>query len=233
MIHDLNETLKNLIYGRGKIAREAMDITFEQPTRDWSATLNRPTLNCWLFDLRENTRLRSMEVRYERNDAVRTANRQVAALRFGLTYLVSAWANRIEDEHLLLWRALAVLSHIPLLRVSPAPEPELKGDIARQPYDIPMQVGQTDELGINMTDLWSVVGNDMHAGFFVTATLALERQYLEEMPQVRERTIAIGQRGDGRFAVYTDGGGTPGQQVSPHPLIALVEDLEDEMGQGS
>jgi hypothetical protein len=60
MLHDFDKTLEKLLLQQGNLSD--IEISFEQPTREWSGRLNRPTLNCFCFDLRENLKLRNMEM---------------------------------------------------------------------------------------------------------------------------------------------------------------------------
>jgi hypothetical protein len=53
MLHDLDKTLERIIIADGNLRPNEVDIAFEQPSRDWSSRLSRPTVNCWCFDLRE------------------------------------------------------------------------------------------------------------------------------------------------------------------------------------
>ena len=61
MIDELDEYLKKFLtrelatlgYDPGKV-----DIVFDQPKREWSARVSRPTLNLFLYDIRENQKLR-------------------------------------------------------------------------------------------------------------------------------------------------------------------------------
>ena len=38
-----------------------VDVKFDQPKREWSSRISKPTLNLFLFDMRENLRLRGAE----------------------------------------------------------------------------------------------------------------------------------------------------------------------------
>ncbi len=191
MIYDFDQTLEKLIYRLGKLNKSDIDIAFEQPTSEWAATLSRPTINCWLFDLRENTKLRSMEMVIEREEMPGgRGRRRLVPKRFDLSYLVTVWTRRIEDEHQLLWRVLAGLCAQTSL------DPDMcEGAVQRQPFQIPLEVAQNGELAPSMTDLWSVLANELRPGFTVTATLALDPEIYEpeDYPFVMEGRVEIGQ----------------------------------------
>jgi hypothetical protein len=186
MIQDLDKTLENLIYERGKLNRNEIDISFEQPTGEWSARLNRPTLSCWCYDLRENIKLRSMDMTVaHRENSARIALRP---LRFDLMYLVTAWARRIEDEHQLIWRALGALVQVPKLDPD-----ECEGTLRDQMFDIPLVVANVTDRMPSMTDLWSVLDNQMRLGFSLVATVALDSGRGFDAPLVLEPRISVGQ----------------------------------------
>ena len=62
MLADLDETLRDLL--RGELERhgfEGVDIAFDAPAREWSGQLSKPTVNIFLYDLREAEALRTSE----------------------------------------------------------------------------------------------------------------------------------------------------------------------------
>lgn len=186
MLHDLDKTLENLIIKEGKLPKNEIDISFEQPTGEWSSRLSRPTLNCWCYDLRENFKLRTMNRQVDRHD--RLARTSFPPRRIDLAYLVTAWARKVEDEHQLLWRALGALKRYSELK----PE-SCEGGLRYQTRSIPLTVATVVEALPNMVDLWSVLDNQMHLGFVVTATIELDTEIGFEGPLVLESTIRVGQ----------------------------------------
>lgn len=211
MLHDLDKTLENILVEQGRLNRSEIDISFEQPNSEWSSQLNQPTINCWCFDMRENVKLRHKDVRYQlensnarksrlnvNGNAGRSATLSLPPMRLDLTYLVTAWARKIEDEHRLLWRALAVFARSALL--DPA---DGVGSIKDQPYDIPLQVALKSENMGNFSDLWSVLDNQMRLGFTLQLTIALDLQRSLEVPFAFESIIAVGQRSDPNTQVMT------------------------------
>lgn len=186
MLQDFDKTLENLLIREGKINKNEIDINFDTPNGEWSASLNRPTLNLWAFDMRENVKLRTMQ------SATRTANgrgiREFPERRINITYLVTAWARKIEDEHQLIWRALAVMKRFAKLNPSIT-----EGLVRYQTREIPLTVADMSEAEVNITDLWSVLDNQMKLGFLVTATLELDLSLSLEAPLVLEGRFTVGQ----------------------------------------
>ena len=105
MFHDLDEALRQLLVREMPIRNGEVDIRFDQPTREWSARLSRPTLNLFLYDLRENLKLRaSQQWTITRNKDGSATQRRTPA-RMDLHYMLTAWAREADDEHNLLARA--------------------------------------------------------------------------------------------------------------------------------
>ena len=191
MIHELDQSLENLIYEQGKINRSEIDISFEIPNGDWSARLSRPTIDLWCFDIRENLRLRNADLSSALARRERTARISAPPRRFDLCYLVTAWVRKVEDEHQLLWRVLTALMQVPLLT------PEMGvGAVRDQEFDIPLVVANMPEFQVSITDLWSVVNNQMRLGFILTATVALDTGRGIEVPLVFEKSLEFGQTPD-------------------------------------
>ncbi len=111
-----------------------------------------------------------------------------APRRIDLTYLVTAWAREPEDEHQLLWRALAALKGVPVLKPD-----DCEGALRYQQHDIPLQVADMADVHVNLVDLWSVLENQMRLGFTVIATVELDTEIAIEGPLVLIGTFRVGQ----------------------------------------
>jgi len=96
-----------------------------------------------------------------------------------VTYLITAWARKMEDEHRLLWRALAALKRSPVLKPR-----DCEGELRYQQHDVLVLTATPSDHPTNMVDLWGVVDNVMHMGFTVCVTLELERDYAFNAPAV-------------------------------------------------
>ncbi|MBZ0288254.1 MAG: DUF4255 domain-containing protein [Anaerolineae bacterium] len=187
MLQDLDKTFEKLLIQEGKLSSGDIEVSFEQPTREWSGRLNRPTLNCFCFDVRENLKLRNMEMSTTPVNGNR-GRTSFPARRMDLAYLVTAWARKIEDEHQLLWRALSVMKRFPNLQPD-----DCEGALRYQNLPIPLLVADPSGMGINLVDLWSVMDNQMRLGFTVIATVELDVQMGFEGPLVLEAFIRVGE----------------------------------------
>jgi hypothetical protein len=116
MLNDLDETIKQILVkaGQGHFDPPGVDISFDLPNRDWSAGIQRPTINCYLFDIHERRSLREEGWRVE-GRGKDEARRRKPLLFYDISYLITAWTKDIGDEHYLLWRVLEILSRFPIL----------------------------------------------------------------------------------------------------------------------
>ncbi len=98
MINDLDETLRKLLIREIPIKNGEVEISFDQPKREWSARLNRPTLNLYLYDIRENNKLRQTQPMWEvERQANGTVTQRRKPFRVDLHYMITAWAAEPED----------------------------------------------------------------------------------------------------------------------------------------
>jgi hypothetical protein len=189
MIDMLDETLRELIIQKGLFDRDSIEVSFEQPTGDWAAGLTRPTINCYLYDIRENSELRSAEWIVGQNEKGQ-ATKRLAPRRFDLSYLVTVWTqNQVEDEHAILWRVLGVLANHHIL-----PLELCQGALKSQPYPIKAETAQPSVTIDNLPDLWSVMDNPLRPSINYVATLAMEREVAFTSPLVLTKRVVVGQR---------------------------------------
>jgi hypothetical protein len=183
MIDELDEVLRQLLKRELPIKNGQVDIAFNQPRREWSAKLSRPTLNLFLYDIRENVKLRQAQPQWsiERNDMVATERRR--PMRVELKYVITAWATEPEDEHRLLARTLMALFRFPHL-----PEELIPDSLRPQPAPISMEVAQPDGLP-NPSDFWSAMDNEIRPALLCTISMALDPYQPATAPLVREREL--------------------------------------------
>ena len=188
MIDDLDEVLKQLLIREIPIKNGEVEIQFDQPRREWSARVSRPTLNIFLYDIRENQKLRQTQPMWEtERDANGTATQRRKPVRIDLHYMLTAWGTEPEDEHRLLSRALMAL-----FRYANLPEEMLGASLKVQGKQIPVMVAQYSELN-NSTDIWNVLDNEMRPAISLIITLSIDPYTPLTVPLVRQREIRIGQ----------------------------------------
>ena len=59
MIQDVDETLRTLVR-REALNGSEVEIAFDAPNRDWAARRNAPTLDLYLYDIREDVQRREV-----------------------------------------------------------------------------------------------------------------------------------------------------------------------------
>ncbi len=229
MIDDLDEALRQLLIRELPIKNQEIDVSFDQPKREWSAKLSRPTLNLFLYDLRENTRLRQTTQEWEvRRLANGTTEKRRRITRIDLHYIITAWATEPEDEHRLLGRTTMALLRTPQL-----PDDLLPNSLKDQPAPISLHVAQSDGLD-KPTDLWNVLDNQMRPAITCIVTVSMDPYTPLIGGIVRTREIRFGQlaepaaeqktREQGESLTYwTIGGHVRSKKALNHLRITVVE----------
>ncbi len=187
MISDLDETIKRLLREQIPLDPSEVDVSFEVPDREWSARISKPTLNCYLYDVRENRTLRDADWTVERGQ--KTVTRQRPPIRVDLSYLVTAWTQAPEDEHTLLWHTMATLLRFPTL-----PESVLHGALREHKQPILTQAIQPDGVLRSPGEFWSALENQLKPSLSYVVTMALEREKLVAGPPVFTWTTRVGKR---------------------------------------
>jgi hypothetical protein len=221
MLADLDETLRRML--RRELERhgfDGVDIAFEAPGKEWSAQLAAPTVNLFLYDLRESQDHHAVDWEPRRHNG-----RPVDArppLRLETTYAVTAWTREVEDEHRLLSQVLAVLYAFPDL-----PDDVLAGTLAEQPkqrYPLHTRVAQPRSQG--GPEFWSAVGGAYKASLDYSVTLSCEPgTIVERGPEVRVQTVRV-RAADGSRGTMEEthrlGGAVRGEDGEPVPDAWVV-----------
>src|SRR5215208_1586206 len=182
-IADLDEALRSLL--RRELKRhgfEGVDVAFDAPSKEWSGKLTSPTVDLFLYDLREaieRAQITPSETRQNGN-----ATMTPPALELELTYAVTAWTKAVEDEHRLLSQVLAILFSY---RRLPAEllEGALDGGAVLAQADT--SVGRPRE---EKSDFWTSVGGQYKASidFVVHIRIASGASFVRG-PEVRTQTV--------------------------------------------
>jgi hypothetical protein len=189
MIADLDETLRELLKAELPVKNNEVEISFDQPRREWSARLSRPTINLFLYDVRENPMLRQhqWETVPSASNGVNLAHMKRTPFRVDCTYVLTTWASEPDDEHRLLARAMLALFRYPIL-----PEKYLQGNMKHQPFDLQTFLAQRDRL-TDPAELWSSLDNEIRPSVSYVVTLALDPWTEITAPLVRTFTMRSGQ----------------------------------------
>jgi hypothetical protein len=208
MLADLDESLRMLLQRElGRHGFDNVEIAFEAPASEWSSQLAAPTVNVFLYDLRESTehRHRMIEEQRKNNGAFETR----PPLMLECSYAMTAWTQAVEDEHRLLSQLVTILHSYPRL-----PADALSGRLSNgaQRYPIFGKVGQAKAEG--KADFWNAVGGQYKASLDYVVTLSCEAGAAQKRgPEVRGLTVQV-----------ADSAGPPGKVTELHRVGGRVTD---------
>lgn len=187
MIDEIDEALRDFLIRELPVRNSEIEIAFEQPKREWSARLSKPTINIFLRDMRENTKLRSPQPTMQTVVNGSNANLTRPAVRVDLHYLITAWARDPMDEHRILARLLAVL-----FRFRSIPSDILSNHAPYQESGVSLKLAQYEnQQGVD--DLWSVLDNELRPAIDMVATISIDPQVEQDVPLVREVDVVVQQ----------------------------------------
>jgi hypothetical protein len=183
MLAKIHHAVESLLHEQGRIDNE-VDVRFDAPTADWIASLTRPTVNLFLFDVQENTEKRETNVQTVYNNG--KAERRLPPRRFDLRYMVSALCTEIEDEHELLWRMLSTL-----MKYQQLPQEVLPESLRSLEPPLTTRIANKEE-GSNFLDIWSALGTPPHPALGYIVTVPLDLDIAIQAPIVLTRTTHYG-----------------------------------------
>ncbi|MDB5059166.1 MAG: hypothetical protein JWO59_2638 [Chloroflexi bacterium] len=201
MITSLNGTLKELLLKRIPLDTDEVDISFDCPTRDWSGKVIKPTVDLYLYDLRENLDLRRTAWKTERGENGHTGQRR-PLVYIDLAYFITAWAREVADEHLLLWRVMVALMREPVIGSD-----VLQGQLRDVEGPVRTSTAQSDGVLRNPGEFWTALNNDLKPAVIYSATVEVDLDVWREAPLVLTSIANLGGRDDRRQRQYIAIGG--------------------------
>lgn len=168
MLADVDRALAAMLESE-RLAGQAPKVSFDAPRKDWAAARTSPTLNLFLADIREDLDRRSTTMIEETDATGMVISRQQPFRHFNLTYTLTAWANRAEDDHELLGFALSLLC-----RYDYVPPEFTSGALAvllEEGHALHLRVGGKIFSDRFATELWSAMGTDYHPFLSVVVSL--------------------------------------------------------------
>jgi hypothetical protein len=168
MIHEVDQALRQLVEGEA-LAGAEVDVVFDAPTKDWAARRNAPTVNLYLYDIREDLRRRERGLinSYD-EDGVVTA-RHMPPRHIKLSYLLTAWTQRPEDEHRLLSSLLTCL-----LSYEAIPAELLDGSLGELGLPVPMSVALPPPEDRAFADVWTALGGELKPSLDVVVSAPVD-----------------------------------------------------------
>lgn len=154
MIPSIDESLKHLLH---QAIAPGFDvaISFDLPDPAWSAFLTQPTVNLFLFEVKE---INNHLINQLPPSMQETGYRRVARefVRIDLYYLVSCWAITTYQQHVLLSHLVNTFQQTPVLPAEFMP-PQLPSSSSR----VQLRIAQ-EEHPPSIIDLWSAIGSTLH-----------------------------------------------------------------------
>ncbi|WP_018552054.1 MULTISPECIES: DUF4255 domain-containing protein [unclassified Streptomyces] len=155
MIHEVDDVLRSLIRAE-VLGGSQFTVVFDAPTREWAAKVNAPMVNLYLYDIREDMRRRERGLHNEYDGRGAVVARRRPPRYFKLSYLITAWTKRPEDEHRLLSSLLGCL-----LAYEALPPERLAGSLAEIGAAVPMSIALPPPEDRSFADVWSALGGEL------------------------------------------------------------------------
>jgi hypothetical protein len=204
MIDDLDESLRAIVV-RDAFNGASVDVAFDAPTKDWASRRNAPTVDLYLYDIREKTDRRDVAYLRVRDDNGRVTGRQPPPRRFALSYLITAWTKRAEDEHRLLSAMLSCF-----LRFEALPKDQLQGALAEQDHPILVTIALPPPEDRSISELWTALGGELKPSLDLVVTVPFDTsRTISAGPPVLEERLLIGPRTGGKRGRPRESPGKP------------------------
>jgi hypothetical protein len=201
VIHEVDQALRRLVRDEALQGTD-LEVAFDAPTKDWAVRRNAPTVNVYLYDVREDLRRRQRGLLNEYQNGVVRA-RHLPPRHYKLSYLVTAWTQRPEDEHRLLSALL-----LGFLRYDAMPPDLLTGSLAELGLPVSMTIAHPPPEDRAFADVWTALGGELKPSLdlVVSAPVETGRSY-RAGPPVEEGIRLDVEGGDSvRHRVTTDDG---------------------------
>jgi hypothetical protein len=187
VIHEVDVALRSLIEREATDGTE-VEVVFDAPTKDWAGRRNVPTIDVYLYDIREDLRRRERGLINEYDDRARISGRRLPPRHFKLSYLVTAWTQRPEDEHRLLSSLLAAF-----LKYETVPREVLNGTLSDTPYLTFVTIALPPPKDRSLADVWSALGGELKPSLDLVVTAPFDTGRVEAAgpPVLEEPKIAV------------------------------------------
>jgi hypothetical protein len=188
VIHEVDIALRSLIEREATDGTE-VEVVFEAPTKDWASRRNVPTIDVYLYDIREDLRRRERGLINEYDDGDRVTNRHLPPRHFKLSYLVTAWTQRPEDEHRLLSALLSCF-----LRHDAIPQDLVTGPLAELGLPVPVTIALPPPEDRSFADVWSALGGELKPSLDVVVSAPTDtgQHYVAGPPVVAPPRVSLG-----------------------------------------
>lgn len=198
MITEIDDSLTNLLRSKAAIGSD-VELALDAPTRDWAARRTVPTIDLYLYDIREDLRRRSAGLVDVLDDGGRVVARQEPSRLFKFAYLVTAWTQRPQDEHRLLGLVLSCL-----VRHDVVPADCLTPTLARQERPLRLQVAAPPPENRQISDVWSSLGGDLKPSLDLVVTMPFDPDLWQDLAAPVEVPLELRASAFGTIAAEDD-----------------------------
>jgi hypothetical protein len=147
-------------------------IDFDLPDTTWRSSLSGLTVNCYLYDVRENLDMKTYEAIVSRSADGRGAVRADPPIRIDCSYCITAWSTAATDavleEHDLLSQVLVVL-----LRNQTISAAVLQGSLVGQIPPYPTVIASQDGISKQHPQFWTALDQKLKPSLNYVVTLAM------------------------------------------------------------
>lgn len=168
MIHDVDESLRALVR-RDALNGSKVEVAFDAPTREWASRQNTPTVSLYLYDIREDTSRREVAWETMRGPDGRATVHRQPPRRFRLSYLITCWTQRPEDEHRLLAALLGCFLRHPVL-----PPDVLGGALVETDLPLTTTIALPPPADRSIADVWSALGGELKPSLDLVVTAPMD-----------------------------------------------------------
>jgi hypothetical protein len=185
VIPEVDHALRTLIE-REAVDPSEVEVAFDAPTKDWASRRNAPTIDVYLYDIREDLRRRERGWLNE-YDGKRIRARHLPPRYFKLSYLVAAWTQRPEDEH----RLIAALMGC-FLRYEALPTDVLTGSLAALGLPVPISIALPPPEDRSFADVWTALGGELKPSLDIVVTAPTDTgRSFPAAPAVDKPTVLV------------------------------------------
>jgi len=216
MINEVDEVLRSLVKA-DVVSGTDVEVVFDAPTRDWASRRNKPTVDLYLYDIREDLRRRETGYIEVRNDKGIVVERRPVPRFFKLSYLITAWTQRPEDEHRLLSAVLACFLVHDII-----PEQHMTQTLIETGFPLGVSIAYPPPENRQVSDVWSSLGGDLKPSVDLVITMALQPDSLLEVAKAVMAPLRL------RSAAHTTFEADDGVRHLPDRPIDGAEPAEPE-----
>jgi hypothetical protein len=211
VIYEVDEALRGLV-SRDALPGLDVEVAFDAPTKDWASRRSAPTVDVYLYDIREDLRRRTRGLINDYDADGRVAERHLPPRYFKLSYLVTAWTQRPEDEHRLLSAVLACF-----LRHDAVPADLLAGRLAELALPVALTVGLPPPEDRGFADVWSALGGELKPSLDVVVSAPVDAGQRRPAGPLVTRPLTVKSRGRAPWQVLEIRQGRPRPDVAGQP----------------